>query len=112
MNLPCRVEIDLDRLQAETDAIDLSHTIYGHQAHEDCARMILERRPEDVFDLLADDLPDALGKDYGAFVEAVRSGDEAEAGRLLMAAVNRCADQLVTSDAVAARVQVLKEERE
>jgi hypothetical protein len=109
MNIPCRVAQELARHQTEVDAIDLAHTIYGHQAHEDCARLILERRPEDVLDLLADDLPDALGKDHDQFIEAIRCGDQAKAGELVMKAANRCADQLVTSDAVATQVQALKD---
>jgi hypothetical protein len=64
------------------------------------ARASTEPSIHTTADLLFDDLPDALGEDYGAFLRALANGDgrnDSELGRIVRLAAERAGDRYVKS---------------
>ena len=99
----------LQRHHAAQDHIDLLALLYGEQAHNNCADRVLKERAEDVIDVLADDLFEALGASLPAFRHALAAGDSLLVGRMIMQACDRIAGQLVTDEMRGAEIARLKE---
>lgn len=64
---------------------------------------------ETVLDGLFNDMPAALGTDYQAFLSASAKRDECELGRLLVKALDRCADSYIASDNGRLRVELIED---
>jgi len=63
-----------------------------------------------VLDIFFDDVPEALGTDYQSFREACTAQDATEIGRIIVAALERSAEEYVKSESGQLDLELLAEE--
>ena len=101
----------LNDYQAQQDRTERIYQAYYSRAKQRALDEIREKRARDVFEILCDDLPSALGIiDERVLVKSWQRGDNTTQGITINDAMDRAAESLLTDDDIRRHVALLAED--
>lgn len=89
----------------DQDRAEEAYRDFQDAAREKLVGLMFAAHPDAILDAFLDDVMDAVGDRDKDLLEAIQSSDSGTIGDIMMNAMNRVADQLVTDDKVNERCQ-------